>query len=288
MKPIQKYIILTLGLSMFLLLGYIGFQSNDSSQLNESLHTERTTNPHINTGTNNTPKPNTLSDSGNVWGDNPFQTRTTNTGELTKPEASKPQPTKVLFQKPNTEWKTRTLSGITYVFGEGNPKEVALPESEMIRCSFQEAGIPECTDNGVGYVDPILEKLVYDLLTSPDWVPLLQHCEKDFRIVDSFLQRDNPHAPIIYNTLIHLGQYISLEEIFIINPKTGRKNITKEGYLKLILLYEYLRMATSDYGGNPYPGISKCVETYGNNIANKLINIRWLPWRGSRDIPESQ
>ncbi|MBX9809546.1 hypothetical protein K2X92_04120 [Candidatus Gracilibacteria bacterium] len=271
MKPIQKYIILIIGLSLFLLLGYIGFQNHDSSQLDESLHTQ------TNTSTNILKPDSTISNSENLWGGNPFQTGTTSTGETTKPE----------FKKPNTEWKTRTLSGITYVFGEGNPKEVALPESEMKGCSYQEGG-DYCTDNGAGYVDPILEKLVYDLLTSPDWVPLLQHCEKDFRIVDSFLQRDHPHAPITYNTLVHLGQYISLEEVFVVNPQTGRKNIAKEGYRKLVSLYGYLQMGTSYFGGNPYPGISQCVDTYALNIANKLINIRGLPWRGSRDIPESQ
>lgn len=214
--------------------------------------------------------------SGSNWGMNPF-----GSGKPLTEVEEKPK-----FHKPNTEWKTRTLSGITYVFGEGNPKEVALPESEMIACNRQDDA--PCNDNGAGYVDPLLEKLVYDVLSSPDWEPLLQNCVKDFRIVDSFNQVSNKSSILNYDHLINLGSYISVEEVFIINPKTGRKNISKEGYDKLAGLHYYIRMGTSDFDGNPLPGISKCVDTYGLNIANMLINIRALPWRGSRDIPISE
>jgi hypothetical protein len=225
----------------------------------------------------------TYANSGTDWGMSPF-----GSGKpLEEVEEEKPQ-----FVKPNTEWKTRTISGVTYVFGEGNPREVALPESEMKGCSWQEGG-DYCTDNGAGYVDPLLEKLVYDVLSSPDWEPLLENCEKDFRIIDSFLQNSDPFMHrITYDTLISLGQYISLEEIFTINPQTGRKNIRKEGYDKLMSLYGYIQWSTDaeNNGGLrfPLPGITKCVDTYGINIAHKLINIRWMPWRGSKDIPASE
>ena len=159
-------------------------------------------------------------------------------------------------------------------------------------CSWQEGG-DYCTDSGAGYVDPLLEKLVYDVLSSPDWQPLLQNCEKDFRIVDSSIQDSQPFMNhISYDSLLHLGQYISLEEIFIINPQTGRKNITREGYNKLMTIYGYIQMSSDIFNngglGVPLPGITKCVDTYGINIANKLINIRWMPWRGSKDLPASQ
>jgi hypothetical protein len=35
------------------------------------------------------------------------------------------------FKKPNLEWKMRTINGITYVFGEGNPREVE-PEIDIL------------------------------------------------------------------------------------------------------------------------------------------------------------
>lgn len=160
----------------------------------------------------------------------------------------------------------------------------------MIACNRQDAS--PCNDDNVGYVDPILEKLVYDVLSSPDWEPLLQNCENDFRSVDKFWQQQTTPYPINYNTVVYLGQYISLEEIFIINSQTGRKNITKEGYEKLMGLYGYIQMSSDTYNngglGNPLPGITKCVDAYGVNIANKLANIRWLPWRGSKDKPDSE
>jgi hypothetical protein len=278
MKTISKHIIIFSGFSIFLFLGYTALQntniqSSQSDETNKSLS-------QSNSGTHTGISLNRASQSGGEWGNNPFATGTTSSGNIKKLE----------FVKPNTEWKTRTLSGITYVFGEGNPKEVALSESEMKGCSYQEGG-DYCTDNGAGYVDPILEKIVYDLLTSPDWIPLLQNCENDFRIVESFIQNSHPFVNYIsYNNLIHLGQYISMEEIFIINPQTGRKNITKEGYWKLMSIYGYIQWSSDTFNrgglGNPLPGITQCVDTYGINIANKLINIRWMPWRGSNALKE--
>jgi hypothetical protein len=83
-----------------------------------------------------------------------------------------------------------------------------------------------------------------------------------------------------------------MEEIFIINPQTGRKNITKKGYTKLMQLYSYLKSASYSQNNNglgyPIQGITRCVDTYGINIAHMFVNIRSLPWRGSKDIPASE
>jgi hypothetical protein len=227
----------------------------------------------------------TLTNSGTAWGMSPF-----GSGKpLTEEEKPK-------FQKPNLKWKTRTISGVTYVFGEGNPKEVALPESEMIACNRQDDA--PCTDNGAGYVDPLLERLVYDVLNSSDWEPLLQNCKKEFLNMESSInngegifyhESDNK---IDLSNLWNLHNFISLEEVFLINPNTGRKNISKEGYNKLMNLLGYLTYTTFSYNnsalGVPEPNYSKCVDTYGVHIINTLLNIRSLPWRGSKDVPLEQ
>lgn len=232
----------------------------------------------------------TYANSGTDWGMTPFGSG--------KP-LEEMEEEKLVFQKPNTEWKTRTISGVTYVFGEGNPKEVALLESEIRGCSWQEGGIPECTDNGAGYVDPLLEKLVYDVLNSSDWEPLLQNCEKELRHEDeqnriTALDNGRPEFVNFFNfdSLSNLHSYISMEDIFIINSQTGRKNISREGYDKLIFLRNYLWNATWFANANdaniPNPNHGKCVDTFGTNIINTLSNIRSLPWRGSKDIPPEQ
>jgi hypothetical protein len=206
-----------------------------------------------------------------------------------KPMTEEP---KSKFQKPNTEWKSRTISGVTYVFGEGNPKEVALPESEMKGCSWQEEGIPECTDKGAGYVDADLEKLIYDMLNSPDWESLIKHCEEQFRDTDSIMRADllnnggTPSYYLDFDRLTHLASYISLEDIIVINNETGRKNISKESYAKLMFLRGYLLNSTWFGHANADVDIdknySKCVDNYGTSIINALTNIRSLPWRGAK------
>ncbi len=287
MQVTQKHIIALAGVIILVLLGYSIFERITLSQSDGV---------KISTGGNNAisqssiatdtlKRLETVANSGTDWGISPFGSG--------KPMTEEP---KLKFQKPNTEWKDRTITlsdgtVITHRFGQGNPAEVALPESEMKGCSWQEGG-DYCTDKGAGYVDPLLEKLILDVLTSPDWEPLLENCENDFRIVDAFNQSASEVPIITYNRVINLRDYIAMEEIFIVNPQTGRKNITKEGYGKLMGLYGYITSASDSQNqgglGDPLPGISKCVDTYGVNIANMLINIRGIPWRGSKDIPASQ
>lgn len=274
MQLTQKHIIAISIVAIIAMIGYGSFQKNTPPSQSDGMNI----NPISQSGieTDSIKRIETVANSGTQWGISPF-----GSGKPLEEAEKKP-----VFQKPNTEWKTRTLSGITYVFGEGNPSGVALPESALIACNMQDAS--PCNDNDAGYVDPILEKLVYDVLSSPDWESLLQNCENDFRIVDTVNQTSSEPPILTYERVLNLTNYISLEQVFVVNTQTGRKNITKEGYGKLMGLYQYIRMGTSDFDGNPLPGITKCVDTYGVNIANKFANIRWLPWRGSKDAPASQ
>ncbi|MBX9808972.1 hypothetical protein K2X92_01105 [Candidatus Gracilibacteria bacterium] len=279
MKPIQKYIILIIGLSLFLLLGYIGFQNNDSSQLDESLHTETNTNPHINTGANNTPKPSTtLSVDTNIWGGNPFQTGSTSTGELTKPETPKPQTTKVVFQKPNTEWKSRTLSGITYVFGEGNPKEVALSvetmQQEFRQCEITPGSMARiCRDGMAGYVSPEIERALKQVLESPLWGQLINLCSSE--------QRLNPGAFDKFNKHILAPGALDISRFLIIDPDTGRKELAistfNNIYSAIVSVGADINDPRNDTGVRSTEGIFyPCVEQYGKPLADRLENIKVL------------
>ncbi|MBX9809799.1 hypothetical protein K2X92_05405 [Candidatus Gracilibacteria bacterium] len=293
MKPIQKYIILTIGLSLFLLLGYIGFQNHGSSQLDESLHIETNTNlnPHINTGANNTPKPTTLSDSGNVWGGNPFQTGTTNTGEGTKPETPKPQPTKVVFQKPNTEWKSRTLSGITYVFGEGNPKEVALDEIGIQKLATDCADMPRSVDitptnlravmlwendycdaetSRPRYLSRQVEFHLMMALSHPNWQELYTKCEANFRFGDS--RRVDSSGPFLTFDQVFLSGTLDINNFILIDKKMGWKKLNTSLLSQLTRFLESAQLIAGrgEVTENPH---GDCVDIYGQDILDNLQKV---------------
>ena len=139
MKLIQKQIIIFSGFIVFILFGYFAFQNFNSSQSDE---VTTITNINTNTGiqdsisqsgieTDTAKRIETVANSGTSWGMSPFSSGKPLTEEEYKP----------VFRKPNIEWKTRQVAlndgrTLTYVFGEGNPKEVTLDD----------AGIQEMAD----------------------------------------------------------------------------------------------------------------------------------------------
>jgi len=193
---------------------------------------------------------------------------------------------KAKFVKPNTEWKMRTLNingrWLTYEFGKGNPASVDLKESELKGCSFQEAGAPYCTDNGDGYVDATLEKALIDLFNLPNWNQIITNCQQQFLDTDNRKPpfRADTQDEINFSVLQNLSSYISMEDIIVVNPETGRKNISRAGYQKLMNIFWYVGSATwySHNAETIEPNYSKCVDTYGAPIINSLINIRSMPW----------
>ena len=64
----------------------------------------------------------TLANSGTNWGNSPFG----NGKPLIEDDTQK-----INFKKSDTDWKTRTFSGITYVYSEGNPIQVALTIDDL-------------------------------------------------------------------------------------------------------------------------------------------------------------
>ncbi|MBX9809882.1 hypothetical protein K2X92_05830 [Candidatus Gracilibacteria bacterium] len=219
MKPIQKYIILTIGLSLFLLLGYIAIQNPSISQSDREV---KNTNSNIDSQTN-TQKPSpSLSESGNAWGGNPFKIGTTITGEGIKFESLRLE-----FKKPSTEWKTRTLSGITYVFGEGNPKEVMPKRSDY----------PTSSDLMVDYFDgslvrPRTEQLLKEFLSNPMLVKVINQC--------GLLTRPRLPGMTGLEAQLPYSLYttdLSMEGILTIDPRTGRKDYNGD---KMNLLFAVL------------------------------------------------
>ena len=203
------------------------------------------------------------------WAGNPFV------------ESKAPQGT-YAFIPVSTQWATHRVRlhdgrEFVYVFGQGNPTELALNPDDLKSCSYQEAGGPDCMDNGAGYVTAELEAKLLSVLSSPDWIELVKRCEPVFRSLDRTPKASSGGDQIDMNTLIELGGYISLSDILTVNPGTGRKNLSEEGYKKLSALQEYLSLSReleAQQSGSTPP----CVEQFGSELVHNMSLLRTMPW----------
>ncbi len=172
------------------------------------------------------------------------------------------------FRKPNTEWKTRTLSGITYVFGEGNPKEVALNDSDIEEMSRKCQDLSQlddlvyrdtCIGNPSGiprpiYVYPEVEKLLFSALSDSDWNNLISKCQDSFSYAEQTWNLPTGY----YNELLNLDD-LDINKFISINGGTGRKTFDFQRASQLI---KDLERAKTDDGS--------CIDMYGSNIVVHL------------------
>lgn len=138
----------------------------------------------------------TLSKSGSNWGMSPFGSGKPLTEEEKELEATS--------KHPNTEWPTRTISGVTYVFGEGNPKEVAIPKEGMN--DYWKNG-------GKAYMNPVAEKIMQSIIEDESKNLIFEQCV-------SVLDAGNYDKNIgwrPFETELHMA------DILYIDSETGRK-----------------------------------------------------------------
>jgi hypothetical protein len=113
---------------------------------------------------------------------------------------------------PNLSWKnkSKTINGVEvyYVFGEGNPKEVALTSEE----------IQARQSKGYGYVTPEVEFALKDLLQDSRLVKVLEKCYKE---IDWYNRDPKPEWAVF-------PQDLSLENMLVIDPETGRKELNRK------------------------------------------------------------
>ncbi len=116
------------------------------------------------------------------------------------------------FKKPNTEWKTRTINGISYVFGEGNPKEVALTGSmdEYLRTINPNTG-----NAPYGYMNPQTEIALKEFVSDEKLTYVLEKCSDYF---DPWNKNQKPE----WN---RFPPNLDLDTLLIVDPETGKKEI---------------------------------------------------------------
>jgi hypothetical protein len=165
------------------------------------------------------------------------------------------------FVMPNLAWKdkTRTINGrlVTYKFGEGNPREVALDINDYNG------------RNGVyiNYVTPEVERNLQVFLSNPELKQMIDRC-------GSILGRDkiDPEIPLIQNPSAVLNsQILSLESMLQINIETGRKEINYDAMIALNAAFNKLNSLNKNNqcSGNGFKNIyaqfGRFTSSYINN-----------------------
>lgn len=218
----------------------------------------------------------TVSNSGVSWGMSPF-----GSGKpLTEEE-------KLVFKKPNTEWNTRTISGVTYVFGDGNPEKVSLNQEQLQEFKEKCNNSNDPNNSGYlckeedGYVTPEVEKYIKAALSDPNWENLLTNCEINLRHYTNQTQEYYNYYPnkdgfINFNIVAHTD-FLDINKWITID-NTGRKSISID---RIISLNNWIASATKsvwvDYYGTatatPWEN-QECVDKYGANIMQNLTLAR--------------
>ncbi len=178
------------------------------------------------------------------------------------------------FQKPNTEWKTRTLSGIIYVFGEGNPREVQ-PKIDELKTQCKNLTISEelgkkgfCNGelDTSGSLKNGAEQVISKALADKNWEILYNQCEKNLRYgnnTDKLYPYEFSFDSVFYSGLLDINNFI------VIDTQTGVKYLNVENVVQLV---HFLERGKREYGRgesiiNPY---GDCVDIYAENIINNL------------------
>ena len=270
MQLTQKHIIAISIVAIIAMIGYGSFQKNTPPSQSDGVKLSTgSISPISQSGieTDTGKRLEIAANSGTAWGMSPFGSGKPLTEEEKKPE----------FKKPNTEWKTRTLSGITYVFGEGNPAGVALTVDDLKKDLSEKC--PEdlndpkrifCTEES-GYMSAEVEKYLLIALSDPNWERLMNLCEESLRRNDPAILESSYQAS--YNRIVY-EDYLDINNNWVtISSITGRKNLnvarTKD-------LTQWITLATNaswDAYNSPVPNPYKnptCVDVYGSEIIRNL------------------
>ena len=120
----------------------------------------------------------------------------------------------------NTNWTPKTIitngKEAKYIFGLGNPTEVALRPSEYIG---------NATTAGKDYVTPKVEKLLLSFLSNPSLLNVIKSCRLD--------AEDSQYTVDVSG--------LDINKILIIDPTTGRKSINSTAFDDLISAAETIQ-----------------------------------------------
>lgn len=286
MKLIQKQIIIFSGFIVFILFGYFAIGNFSSSQSGEvKINTNTDVQDSISQSgieTDTSKRLETVANSGTSWGISPFGTG--------KPLTEEENEKKPVFKKPNTEWKTRQVTlndgrTMTYVFGEGNPKEVALDDAGIQEMADTCSDMPPSIDikptnkraemlwkngfcngenNRPRYLSKQVEYHLLMALSSLQWQDLYDKCELNIRFGDK-----HHSDPSLQFDQVFASGFLNMDHFIQIDPETGWKqlNMALTKNLLNFILDAQLLIGKGEVITNPY---GDCVDQYGANIKEHL------------------
>lgn len=212
----------------------------------------------------------------------PFKTgsTTTNTSSIANQ--------KVTIVVPNPKWTTRTMSGVTYVFGQGNPKEVALTQDELEKAHKKCGSIEDpdntgylCKEND-GYMDPEVEKYLSLAFSDPNWKDLLGECRGNLSAYEDSLENpsssfSNTNQILTYNIVANTN-FLDINNWIMIDSASGRKLLDTA---RLSVLSQWILHGTNAWWSNTEYPVDKsgkkmvfanptCVDVYGKEIYRNL------------------
>jgi hypothetical protein len=128
--------------------------------------------------------------------------------------------------QPKTEWRTRYFSingkSVKYVFGEGNPREVAL-SGKALEGHWR--------TNSRGYMTPEAEEAIKIFLGNPSLPYFLEKCYK---------QLDWYHEKPNLSEESKFPHNLDMEDMLYIDPETGRKEFDYNKIRILDAVFNYL------------------------------------------------
>ncbi len=281
---IPKHIIITLIIILALGAGYLIVSQTHTSQ-SDGVQLNTISQSGIETDTGK--RLETVAHSGTQWGMSPFGSGKPLTEEQ-----------KLEFQQPNTQWKARTVTladgrVVTYRFGEGNPREIALNFEQIQemskKCAVKNTNETLATStmslmNGfcnpenemLRYVTPEIEKHLLLALSDPNWNNLVTECEKNFRAVEqgfyiSDAKINNAQSDswkTIYFDLIFSPGFLDIDNFISIEPNTGWKNLNVGFTIGISNFLMQAMLNGQTESKNPY---GDCVDRYGKEIARHFI-----------------
>ena len=153
-----------------------------------------------------------------------------------------------------------------YVFGEGNPKEVALG-AEGIKQYL--SGVAQLNDYGdYGYITPEVEILLKKALSDPNWEPFLMTCSSYFS--GELDKNPNNPLPITYQKLIQPG-FLDITHFLIIDPVTGRKELSPLlNHLRIEYLIPHIARWSDGEESDTNQPQENCLYRYGSSILNSV------------------
>jgi hypothetical protein len=253
MQFTQKYIISISAVAILVTLGYITLQKPTISSSDRG---GISTISQSGIETDSLKRLETVANASTPWGMSPF-----GSGKPLTEEA------RLIFKQPSTEWRTRTLSGITYVSGEGNPSEIQSRLDNAYNSQYAD---------GVT-VRPQTEKFLSEFLSNPMLNIVVNKCGSLIKPRDSITTGLEVGLP---ETLFTTD--FSLESMITIDPSTGEKILDSDKFNLFGIMFQQISFPVSEDTSVPWKVTLACLSTGEIREYQKLVyqylytNMSWM------------